>query len=558
MWGIPESQAGILYRYTGGDPSDLSNYLVIHAPGPGEVIQIETFLEYQDGQEYYGAYTAGDEGYLDHATRLSILETAKALTFQDIYWPTTDPGDVLTPKWNGSRWDGSITNILYMRCDGVVEYAYESNGVMVWGREDEPGYRDITESVDLVSYGPLCNCNLWDHNNLVLPVNEDGSELTPDVQRGAIAPGHTRMYPSDPEDPTRVIDLEALSHDDDGNPLEPRVDHIRIRWVDATDVQSDIWGYYISVDQYSMSIPTHTDYSVERVQVSAGDSRALPVRAGYIPEWTSPSLNPGSYYVHVRSVDNAGNWGDISGAHLCTAHLGPLVIEGGGVGYWTPYVPGATWTYLVHPEGVTFTLTVDVAVQIGAYQAYPLRNPDTGYSTYSLFEEGTGEIEVGIDGALISPEITGVCEYTPPVLLIPAEPEIGWIYPTSYQRECDGSGSPAGFQYEVIPVSYEDVTVQAGTFSYVLRMDTREKFEGSQEWDEELTHWAAEGIGVVKVQDKFDLSDYIELVWYAIPGRSSEKSTIPADFTAGRTEREKRAILRGLEMLKPSLRTRRQ
>jgi hypothetical protein len=38
----------------------------------------------------------------------------------------------MVPK--GSDWDGTLADVYALRCDGLVELAYEFNGIMVWGK----------------------------------------------------------------------------------------------------------------------------------------------------------------------------------------------------------------------------------------------------------------------------------------------------------------------------------------------------------------------------------------------------------------------------------------
>ena len=48
----------------------------------------------------------------------------------------------------------------------------------------------------------------------------------------------------------------------------------------------------------------------------------------YAPSIFFENVPPGSYYFHLRSIDNAGNWGNISGdPGNCTAHIGPLIVK---------------------------------------------------------------------------------------------------------------------------------------------------------------------------------------------------------------------------------------
>ncbi len=519
--GVDEAHVAIFYRYTGGDPSDRNNLEVIESPGSPlkqRPVSIDKFEFFRDRQEYYGAYTASATGQLDYARRETILTTGKALTSSFIYWPRFSPYEVLTPRWINDLWDGSVADIEYLRCDGVVEYAYEANDVMVWGTGDDPTHEDITQPVTKGEYGPNgSQRNLWEHNHLILPVDENGDELTPNVQRGAFAPGHTQMHASVPEDPTAVRGLEATSHDADGRPNDPCNNYISIKWVDATDAQSGIWGYYVKVDDKGSTIPTWEDSPVVRVEVAHDDPRPLPTRPNYRPEWTSQPLNPGSYYLHIRSVDNGGNWGNISGAKNCTAHLGPLIID--SCSCLMNLVPGTTLTYFVQPENVYFALHVENPVSIGGYQAYPFKDDD-GHGTYEVCDPDAGVLEVGGDWWTYPSDEYGIYVNVPPVPLIPSSFELGKTYVTNYRLEFD-DGSQEDGHYEFTALRYETVRIPAGEFLNALCADNWMYSNGC---GEPQTSWFVRGIGPVKMQSRNYPDSCIVLVDYSIPGQTHQQT----------------------------------
>ncbi len=99
-----------------------------------------------------GCYTNPIITYKD---RLKILKTAHYLATRKprvlYYW-----GDALTAyRANEGNWDGRLSTIKTLRCDGVVEVCYEFNGIMVWGMYRGPSgtYNyDITNQSDRWSY----------------------------------------------------------------------------------------------------------------------------------------------------------------------------------------------------------------------------------------------------------------------------------------------------------------------------------------------------------------------------------------------------------------------
>ena len=69
---------------------------------------------------------------LTKSQREDVALMASNLMYNDIWWTSWDMLD-----WKGSGWNGSIGDIDNLRCDGVVEYAYEKNGIRVCGGVDQ-------------------------------------------------------------------------------------------------------------------------------------------------------------------------------------------------------------------------------------------------------------------------------------------------------------------------------------------------------------------------------------------------------------------------------------
>lgn len=49
----------------------------------------------------------------------------------------TEKGIDITMDPLGDDWDGSLEDVGELRCDGLIELAYEWNDIMVWGMKDE-------------------------------------------------------------------------------------------------------------------------------------------------------------------------------------------------------------------------------------------------------------------------------------------------------------------------------------------------------------------------------------------------------------------------------------
>jgi len=100
-----------------------------------------------------------------------------------------------------------------------------------------------------------------------------------------------------PSDPT---DVTSTSHAVGTRSRDNTVD---VAWTAATDTDSGLDGYSVLWDTNDTTIPDQTKDIEEVVST------------------TSPALADGdSHYLHISSVDNAGNW-------QSTVHLGPFVID---------------------------------------------------------------------------------------------------------------------------------------------------------------------------------------------------------------------------------------
>jgi hypothetical protein len=83
-------------------------------------------------------------------------------------------GDAIS--WGGSSWDGTISDIHELRCDGLVEVCYELAALEVWGRN---GTHYLIQN--------------WTDEHQNLGMDDPQTELSPVVQRGAVANSPTRF-----------------------------------------------------------------------------------------------------------------------------------------------------------------------------------------------------------------------------------------------------------------------------------------------------------------------------------------------------------------------------
>jgi len=326
--GLIDEHAAIYGGYLGGDPDDRANHWVIEEGPeldwwPGGMRNF-TMKGFEKG--YRGAYT-GNNGTLDKTIRNNIIKTADDLFRRDIrYVSPSEFIDVnLIPDWSDNYWDGSVEDIKALRCDGVVEYCYEKNGVVVWsGHISDPTRRNKTPDAfyNCVGRGEpveeckrhippgyqLCNnddryvfedCDYRDHRSFnTFPFKW----LTPRTQRT-----NSALSPSKPEPPTKV---DIITSDINNYGI------VTIEWNQATDEQSGLWGYYYVWDNAPKTIPL-SNWHVWYNHKLEPDMTSWTSSNSYTPE---AMLRKGKeYWFHIRSVDNAGNMAG-------TTHRGPFLI----------------------------------------------------------------------------------------------------------------------------------------------------------------------------------------------------------------------------------------
>jgi hypothetical protein len=149
---------------------------VFQALGPGTTTKdsedrsfYDQFLGASVTSPYYGAYTL-DSRTLTFEERKSVVSTAASLVAQTIAYPAMALNAL---EYSGTTYDGSVTNITAIRCDGFVEYSYEANSLRVWRNTDYP---DDQWSIAL---------NPDSHNDTPDLTRDPDTELSPWAQRGA-------------------------------------------------------------------------------------------------------------------------------------------------------------------------------------------------------------------------------------------------------------------------------------------------------------------------------------------------------------------------------------
>jgi len=169
------NHAGVFYINSTG--STFGSY---EARGDGPVV-FSSMNDFIGTETYYGPHYRST---VDTSTeRDSIIQTCKDLannstlgyTWTDCLNPESNVGSYISPD-----------EVAEIRCDGVVEYAYEWNNFWVWGKSST-GTSSGTPTNHDISY-----INYYgEHNNL--GKDSPWVELSPYVQRGAAGTSWTLL-----------------------------------------------------------------------------------------------------------------------------------------------------------------------------------------------------------------------------------------------------------------------------------------------------------------------------------------------------------------------------
>ncbi|MDD5327669.1 MAG: hypothetical protein PHY02_07640 [Phycisphaerae bacterium] len=198
--GVPQKERGhaaLIYKYLGSctrdDLDNADNFKIIEMSGPTDDHSLTTMTNYP-GYPCYGCYTNISD--ITYAKRLAIIKTAKQLVARaplDYEW-----NDALLPV----NWNGNLSNISSLRCDGLVEVCYELNGINVWAMErsyEGTSYNyDISDQTDILSYNGFSGTwsagsndakdNLEEHDDFDGTVGDWYDTLMPATQCGKVTP----------------------------------------------------------------------------------------------------------------------------------------------------------------------------------------------------------------------------------------------------------------------------------------------------------------------------------------------------------------------------------
>ncbi|MGD1046630.1 MAG: T9SS type A sorting domain-containing protein [Bacteroidota bacterium] len=252
-----------------------------------EVSYDTEFTNYKgDASNYYGAYTLNNRT-MSFTDRKSVVSLAIDLVNAAIAYPPLIPACL---DYYGTTFDGTVADIMDIRCDGFVEYCYEKNGFRVWRNQL---YADTTWSI--AKYPDY-------HNDRPDITRNPESEASPWAQRGA---------PPGPTGPQVILDFGYILPDTKMTsasvikvPTYQVTQATGSGYVDVTVRATDESGiHYIG---YKKPGDANWSYSPTQVQDPTSDSYSYTVRV----------ITSGYFYTFA--VDNGGNYPASAPGYLIT------------------------------------------------------------------------------------------------------------------------------------------------------------------------------------------------------------------------------------------------
>jgi len=329
-----------------------------------EGVQTATSSELADGSSYYFHIRSVDNvGNWQSTVHLGpfYIETV----------PPTDPTSVTSPSHSLSTWSNDNTvNITWTDAtDGTSGLDGYS---VLWDISDNTtpsANKTIEEEVQTVISSALADGN--SHYFHIRSVDNAGN------WQSTVHYGPFFIDTTPPSDPTGISSSPTTSVWSSDNTVD-------VSWTDATDNNSSgLDGYSILWDTSANTTPSANKTIEEGVQTT-----------------TSSELADGnSHYLHIRSVDNLGNW-------QSTAHIGPFyiavyspVLADGAVSPTSGYT-SATYTFSVNytdfedeaPSSITISIdggaSENMTVKLG--QDYVYTNGEIYEYSISGASLGTG------------------------------------------------------------------------------------------------------------------------------------------------------------------------
>jgi hypothetical protein len=183
--GVPEyDHVGIVTDYAGPRTKQALNddrhWIVRDMPWRNQPMRTLDLLAFRtETTPYFGQFSYPQ---LSDRDRIKIPKTVSTLADQGILYPDWTILAPLAVEWWGMETNttiGALSEIQRLRCDGLIEVAYEANNVMVWGQVDN----NVTY-YSIMSYPHR-------HNDRPDATINPETELSPRAQRGGFSNSNT-------------------------------------------------------------------------------------------------------------------------------------------------------------------------------------------------------------------------------------------------------------------------------------------------------------------------------------------------------------------------------
>lgn len=125
--GVLEWHSAIMDKATKNDV-----YPVVHAVGYGTNVQFDSWSNFMSNKGFMGVYRPSSTS-MTSAKRDAVTATARRLAADFIGYTASGQMDYNASNNPQGKTTVQVSDIVNMRCDGVVEYSYEFNGVKVYG-----------------------------------------------------------------------------------------------------------------------------------------------------------------------------------------------------------------------------------------------------------------------------------------------------------------------------------------------------------------------------------------------------------------------------------------
>ncbi|RMG25817.1 MAG: carboxypeptidase regulatory-like domain-containing protein, partial [Armatimonadetes bacterium] len=267
---------------------------------------------------YYGAYTVSNKN-LGFNDRRAIVSVAEILVAQTIGYTYVD-----AIQYTGST-PIAPANITALRCDGLVEYAYEQRGLRVW-------WPKAASSKWAINYYPAAHNDMPD-----LTVNPD-FELSPWAQRGAPAgagqgPGYSGPNPANTYlTRSATIDYPQLSSAKVAHTSDPAQMNVIVYFGDKSGVgrlhyrlpgesfyRTSSWSTKLYPTQrYTYSVQTNGVFSCY-AEDNAGNTTGKPQYSATFYKVLAQS-NPGVTLSPQTTIEEAGQQVTISATKVATGY----------------------------------------------------------------------------------------------------------------------------------------------------------------------------------------------------------------------------------------------